>query len=116
MDQFQCPENVFLEKCHYPVASWLSMLSWIFRLASGIASWNIKPETKGSKGRDHRNGGVHHGPPHPGDFAVEPVEVCAIRNGQFVNIYARTLELEQTCDKGIPSLSRSLSMHLHPRT
>eukprot|EP00435_Cladocopium_sp_Y103_P048505 s1277_g14.t1 len=27
-----------------------------------------------------------------------PGAVCAIRNGQFVNIYARTLELEKKCD------------------
>ena len=43
------------------------------------------------------------------DGDLEPAEVCAIRNGQFVNIYARTL-LEQKCDKGI--LSLSTYMHL----
>ena len=42
-----------------------------------------------------------------GDFA-ELGKVCAIRNGQFVNIYARTRELEQKCGKGLLSLSLSI--------
>ena len=43
---------------------------------------------------------------------MELVKVCAIRNGQFVNIYARALELEQKCGKGILFFSLSLSQYL----
>ena len=79
------------------------------------------PETKGCKGRDKKTNGGHRRTGFTLGFTplwpslatlvgdLEPAEVCAIRNGQFVNIYARTL-LEQKCDKGI--LSLSTYMHL----